>query len=361
MKQLLYIMIGIVWCLSSCKEMDSIYEEYIIPNGIIYPGKALNPIVYAGKNRVKISWLKGADPKVVKARIYWNNYTDSVNVDVPANQDTISVILENLPENTYSFFIRTFDGKGNVSVPVEVIGTSYGERYQAGILNRAINNAIITGTTIKVDWGTIDTLSAYATEVRYTNAAGELETLYAMSNQSVSTITDIKKGTTFLYRTLYVPNHLAIDTFYTNFIENTEYLIDRNQMSVLAFSSAHPGVANEAKNAIDWNPDTRWHTHATSSRYPHFIIVDMKKEWIISGFKIFRMTNDDRACNTFQLLVSTDNITWVDLGVFNFNRLTNEGQYYGILSHPLGRYFKFVGLTGPQAFMVIGDISVYGL
>ncbi|MGV8090725.1 MAG: DUF4998 domain-containing protein [Mangrovibacterium sp.] len=251
-KQLLYIMIGIVWCLSSCKEMDSLYEEYIVPNGITYPGKALNPVVYAGKNRVKISWLRGSDPKVVKARIYWNNYTDSANVDVPAGEDTISHIVSGLPENSYSFFIRTFDNKGNVSIPVEVMGTSYGERYQATLLNRAINTYTITGTTVTVSWTAIDTVSAYATEIWYTDVAGASRIMYTMSNESVSTISDIKKGTDFTYRTSYVPNHFAIDTFYTAFLKISVPIFDDKFDWLGAGTSAAVYTATNEKRFETW-------------------------------------------------------------------------------------------------------------
>jgi len=361
MKKLTYILIaGIVWCLSSCKDMDSIYQDYIVPNGHTYPGKALNPIVYAGKNRVKVSWLKGSDPKVVRARVYWNNYTDSTDVNVPADKDTISCIIEDLPENTYSFFIRTFDEKGNISIPVEVRGSSYGVKYEAGILNRAINNAILTETTVKIEWGTIDTLSAYATEIRYTNATGEIQTLRTMSNEAVSTISDIKRGTTFSYRTLYVPNHLAIDTFYTGFLENKEYFLNKSVWRIIGFSTQHSGAANLASNVIDGNPATRWHTHATASNFPHFVTVDMGIDRTITAFKIFRATSDDRAFDTFQLFSSTDNANWIDLGVFRFNRFIDDGQYYAV-PPTSGRYFKFVGLSGPNKFMVTGEINAYGL
>lgn len=361
MKRLIYILIaGIICSLSSCKDMDSIYQEYIVPNGLSYPGKALNPVVYAGKNRVKVSWLRGSDPKIIKARVYWNNYTDSTEVDVPSGKDTISCIIEDLPENTYSFFIRTYDEKGNVSIPVEVRGTSYGEKYQAGILNRAIKNAIITESTVRIEWGTIDTLSAYTTEVRYTNAAGEIQSLQAMSNENASVISDIKSGTTFLYRTLYVPNHLAIDTFYTDFLENKEYLLEKSGWRVIGFSTQHPGAANLASNVIDGNPATRWHTHASASSFPHFVTVDMGENRTLTAFKIFRTTGDDRACDTFQLFASTDNTNWVDLGVFSFNRFIDDGQYYAV-PPTYGRYFKFVGLTGPNKYMVTGEISAYGL
>ncbi len=346
----------------ACKEMDSTYKDLIVPGGIVYPGKAASPQVYPGHNRVKISWFRGSDPSVVKARIFWNNYTDSVEVDVPTGKDTISCILEDLPENTYSFFIRTYDKAGNISIPVEVLGTVYGEQYQASILNRSIELCSISETAVTVEWGAADTTSVYATEVKYTDNAGEEKVLYTPGNESVLTIPDMKKGTTFRYRTIYVPDYVSIDTFYTSFTENTKYFLDKSNWRVIAFSSQHNSTeANRVTNIIDGKPGTRWHTNASTSYYPHFVTVDMGFEWIITGFEIFRMKDDDRACDTFQLFTSTDNATWVDLGVFDFNRLINDGQFYEIQSHPQARYFKFVGLTGPQKYMVMGEISAYGM
>jgi hypothetical protein len=347
---------------TACQEMDSTYKDLIVPGGIIYPGKPVSTIALSGRNRVKIAWLRGSDPSVVKARIFWNNYTDSVEVDIPAGENAISYILEDLPENTYSFFIRTYDTAGHVSVPVEVIGTAYGEHYQASLVDRPINLCSISEQrAITIEWGTVDTTSVYATEVRYTDTAGKEQVRRTLSKEATLVLPDIKQGTAFKYRTVYVPDSAAIDTFYTGFVAYDKYFLGKSKWKVIAFSSAHSGTANVPANAIDGNAGTRWHTDANTSVYPHFITVDMNFEWNITGFEIFRMTDDDRACDTFQLLVSTDNVTWVDLGVFNFNRLTNDGQFYEIPSHPLARYFKFVGLTGPQKYMVTGEISAYGM
>jgi hypothetical protein len=51
----------------------------------------------------------------------------------------------------------------------------------------------------------------------------------------------------------------------------------------------------------------------------------------------------------------------VDAGIFNFARMNDAGQYYAVTARPKARYFKFVGLSGPEKFMVMGEINVYGL
>jgi hypothetical protein len=58
--------------------MDSTYKQYVVPGGLTYAGKPTSPKAYSGLNRIKIAWLRGADPSVVKAKIFWNNFADSL-------------------------------------------------------------------------------------------------------------------------------------------------------------------------------------------------------------------------------------------------------------------------------------------
>jgi len=113
---LLVIFIGFIVGFSSCDSQTEIYKDYVVPNGLIYPGPAQEPISYPGNKRIKISWLKGTDPRVQTAKIFWNNFTDSVELTVPSDQDTISYIIDPIAENTYSFMIRTYDNEGNMSL-----------------------------------------------------------------------------------------------------------------------------------------------------------------------------------------------------------------------------------------------------
>ena len=321
----------------------------------------VSPFALSGRNRVKISWLRGSDPSVVKARIFWNNYSDSVEVDIPPKINIISYTIEDLPENTYSFFIHTYDEDGNISVPVEVIGTSFGEGYQSGLLNRSISVCRISPDRVTtIEWGTVDTLSVFATEVRYTDTVDVEKTKLSLSQESTLSLSDLKPGSEFLYRTIFVPDSAAIDTFYTDYVSYGKYFLDKSSWKVVGFSTQHSGAANLATNAIDGKTDTRWHTNANTSVYPHFITIDMGSEWTLTGFDVYRMKGDDRACDTFQLLISNDNVTWDDIGIFDFNRFLDDVQYYEIPSQPVGRYFKFVGLSGPQKYMVIGEINAYG-
>ncbi|MGV3639072.1 MAG: DUF4998 domain-containing protein [Adhaeribacter sp.] len=356
----LILLLGLV---SACHQADPL-EAFVVPGGITYTGKATSPLVHVGRNRVQISWLRGTDPTVTKARIFWNNFADSVQVAIPPSGQTISTIIENLPERTYNFTIITYDEKGNFSVPVEVIAATYGEKFQNRLLSRPLNQAVLDDLgLLSLKWGAADISGgAYATEVEYTNQTGNVQVKRFPVGQASSPVTDFKAGTPLKYRTLYLPGPLSIDTFYTAYQQQSQYLFDKTNWGVTAFSTQHSGAANLAANAIDGLTDTRWHTISNaSSKYPHFITVDMKMEKTVTAFEIFRMKDDDRACDRFQLLTSKDNKTWTDQGSYDFNRLSNSGQLFLLPGTAQARYFKFVGLSGPQGFMVIGEINVHGL
>ncbi|MEC5144830.1 DUF4998 domain-containing protein [Chitinophaga sp. 212800010-3] len=347
--------------LAACKKMDSTYRKFVVPDGIVYAGKANNPMVHAGHNRVKITWLRGTDPNVTSARIFWNNYGDSASVTIPPAGDTISCMINNLPEKIYSFIIKTYDSKGNVSVPVELFGASYGDVYQASLLSRPVIAGVLYPDSVSIKWGGADISNgAYATQVKYTDTVGATQVKSFPVSLVTTAIADMKAGTTYQYRTVFLPDSSSIDTFYTDYVTSKPFLFSPKSWRIIDFSSQHPGDENLVTNVIDGNPATRWHAWVDHSSYPHFFTVDMGMQRMITSFMLYRKTGDDRACDTFKLLVSNDNTNWTDLGTFNFNRHIDDGQSYDIPTHPRARYFKFIGLTGPLSYIVLGDISAYG-
>lgn len=351
--------------LAACKKMDSTFKEFIVPGGLTYTGKATSPVVFAGRNRVRIAWLRGADPSVTRAKVFWNNYADSVNVTIPATGDTISVIIDNLMEKSYSFIVKTYDNKGNSSVPLELLGKSYGSRYQEQILTRPVTRSLIDGDgAVIIEWGAANRAGgAVATEVSYTDNSGQLQKKRYSTGLASSKITDIKSGSAFSYRTVYLPDTLrSIDTFYTGSTEIKQFTFSKDTWSITGFSSQHDAsTANRVTNIIDGDPATRWHTLVnSSSAYPHFVTVDMKGEKTVTGFTIYRAKDDVRGANSFKLSLSRDNITWVDYGPYIFDPSTNSGQFYEIPGLSRAAYFRFTGLSGPEKYMVMGEIEVCG-
>nr|WP_294874444.1 DUF4998 domain-containing protein [uncultured Pedobacter sp.] len=359
----LFMILGI---LSGCTKMDNTYKEFVVPGGLTYAGKATSPKVYPGLARVKVAWLRGSDPSVVNARIFWNNFADSVVVPIPPTGDTVSVIIDNLLEKSYSFVIRTYDSKGNSSIPVEVIGGSYGANYQAQLLTRPVNSSVIDAKgKVTIQWGSADISNgAFASEVKYTDVNGNIKNKSFPTDLMTSEITDLKPNTSYQFRTMFKPDSLSIDNFYTSYSESGFFNFDKKDWKVIDYSDQYSDGDNAAKNVIDGTDGTRWHT-ANGASYPHYVTIDMGAVRIISQFGVWRTLfdspgGDDRAPTRIQFMMSTDNQNWTNLGEFNFNNLINGEQIFPMSGSPKGRYLKLIGLAGNNQFMTLGEISAYG-
>jgi hypothetical protein len=192
--------------------MDDTYKEYVVPRGITYPGKAVSPVVYPGYNRALVEWNTGNDPKVVKTMIFWNNYTDSAAVDVPAGQAVVGKIIEPLEENDYTFIIRTYDEKGNVSVPSEVTGSVYGEAFRSRLINRTLTAVETGGGKITVAWGDKVTYGLWS-ELHYVNRTGTATVKKIAMNETNTELIDYQSDLRSL--TMCLPSATAIDTVST--------------------------------------------------------------------------------------------------------------------------------------------------
>lgn len=207
--------------LGACKKMDRTYEEFVQPGGRSYTAKPTNVILSGGLNRIQISWPRGVDPSIVKAKIFWNVKADSVEIPISTTLDTISYTIEELDEGNYSFSIITYDQAGNSSVPIEVFGSSYGTKYKARLLDRPVLSASqMRNGNLMITWGEADTLlGAFATEIKYVNHAGDSVIRRSDVLTDTTRITDYLAETSVFYRTLFLPNTNALDTFYTAFTE----------------------------------------------------------------------------------------------------------------------------------------------
>ena len=206
---------GIILVFSTCKDPEGLFEQYIVPNGRYYPGMAMNPVSYSGKNRIKIEWENGSDPKVTKARIFWNNYTDSIEVPVNAGMDVISKIIEPIEENDYTFMIRTYDDEGHVSVPVEVNGVVYGEIYESRLLNRTTKSAKYNELSgvLQVEWYDAS-LTEVGVQLEYTDIQNMSKTLQIDRMETLTNIPNFKNGEPLFVSTMHKPDSTVMDLLF---------------------------------------------------------------------------------------------------------------------------------------------------
>jgi len=204
----------------SCSKWDD-YKKYTTTGEIVYPGRLDSLKAFSGKGRVRISGKLNADPKVSAVRIFWNKNADSLVYDI--KRGVTGNLFEQtfqMPESVTTFTVYTYDIEGNRSVPVYVVGKSFGDAYRRSLTNRYITSVTYTAasdsTTISWD---APLATALYTEVMYPkNPMGNMVKIDVP-------VKDVKTGLSgfdfqkakFTYRTFYRPDSTCIDTFATQF------------------------------------------------------------------------------------------------------------------------------------------------
>lgn len=285
MKNIFYFLIITtlsIGCLSSCQDQSDIYKDFIVPGGVKYPQKADSLKVYAGYNKLMLTWMKAKDPSVVSATISWNNYLNSMDVDLSQIQDElVTVNVENLEEGNYTFYVQTFDQYGNKSIISEVSGTSYGANYEMGLADRTINSALrdvaFNGT---VEWG-VKTTDLIYSEVRYTTSSGETRIVQIPAEQMTLNCPNIKPGEFFEYRSCFLPTN-GVDTVkreWKTFEKPFMYKYPRNTWTAVAKNGNHnwgDGGGGQTALLFDGNNATGWHSKV-GTPFPNCVVVDMKE------------------------------------------------------------------------------------
>ena len=213
LKQITFILLVLLMGYA-CKDQDKMYREYAEDGEITYPCKAREVVVYAGKERVKICWTN-IDPSVTGAKIYWNNYEDSVVVDIAKGTALIERIID-LPEGEYSFIIITYDAQGNASIPVEVYGRSIGDKFISRLLPRGITGMSLIGGVLSIEWDAAEESEMYS-ELVYTGAGNQEKTIRADASAPVTTIPDYVFFNSLRYNTVHGSETLSFDFFSTDF------------------------------------------------------------------------------------------------------------------------------------------------
>lgn len=211
--------------LFACSKMDDTYDDFIKDGEIVYIARVDSATSYPGNNRMDLSMLLTADPRISKVKVYWDagGQTDSTEkaVQRTAGVDTVRFSFNKLPEGTYTFYIYSYDNAGHRSVKTDVIGTVYGEKYISRLVNRTVKSSIYddNAKTAIVNWFGAGA-DIIGEEIIYTDVQGlERKQYYKHESlaDSVCILPDYLKGNSFQFRTLYKPAPNAIDTFYSNY------------------------------------------------------------------------------------------------------------------------------------------------
>ena len=244
----------IIW---ACSDLNDINREYLDRGEYKYVGRVDSVVVNGGENRVLITaWMHYAKT-AERCVINWMNGTVKDSITVPASnwqQDGyMRVIIDNLEEGSYNFYIHTFDSKGNRSIYTESNGVAYGDFYISSMVPKILNEmkALLEG--MNLSFGQSE--KAVSLEIEYENTNGSVTTLHLAGNSSQHLLPDWELGGLIRYRTGILPEINAIDTLYSEWSESRFPLVailplDKSKIEYLNLPFENPPAYGSSFNGV---------------------------------------------------------------------------------------------------------------
>lgn len=345
MKGRIYLLVSLIaLSVLSCKDQHESYQEFIVPNGVSYPGKPLDFTLNTRYKQAVLSWKKNPDPLVTHAYVYWNNFADSLRVDYDSHQGSeITVDIGPIDDGLYSFTLIAKNKDGIRSIPSTVTGNIYGESYYEQLSNRPIAKKMYRPANheLFIDWGYgAVTLGAFATEVQYVDREGnvisEVRDFAKDGDVESSVYTEIDIQRDVKYRTLYIPDTLSLDTFKTEFTAIKEVMTYEIEIPKLNWKKhLLPGDWNTALAGLEswYGISYMWDGKRNTGNFygtPHdgpipvWTTVDMGENYVLSRFVLWHTDSylyDNYSVKEFELWGSTSpdpdgswGSSWVPLG-----------------------------------------------
>ncbi len=357
--------------LLSCGDMDETYRHFWNHGEKVYPAPADSLKLFSGKNRVAMSWIIKGDPNVKKAKIYWNNNTDSLVVPLQSTGkiDSLYLLINDLAEGTYSFDVFTFNGNGDKSVPRSVVGTVFGDSYGNSLLPRFMQSAFHDNNTLTITWGSSVGETSIGSEIYYKSSEGKPMRTIADSLAETTVIADFvpELNPTISYRTIYVPP-MSIDTFYSA-MQTVQakgaptYYLKTGWVATASSFDTRPGASyRPPQNTIDGNINTMWVNQISpQTYYPHTLTIDMGSviEDVAGISMIVQKRNDTP--RLIDVYVSNDGVGWSLMGLFTVENVSNIVQNFDFYEPQNIRYFRIIGKepSGNTPNIVILEVGAY--
>ena len=129
--------------------------------------------------------------------------------------------------------------------------------------------------------------------------------------------------------------------------EQVPYYINKSKWKVSSYSSQQGG--NEvAKNLIDENPGTIWHTqyNPTTPKCPHEVVIDMASYYRISHF-VYQGREDmsNGRVARYEVYISNSATVWGAPAASGTLQNSSEEQLIELKQRPVGRYLRFIVLS----------------
>lgn len=354
------LLLSLAFFTLSCSKMNDLHQSYLDEGEMVYGAKVDSVVAGAGKNRIEFEIFVRSQ-RIETVRIFWNDFTDSTEIQVNSQPGIYKKLLEDMEETEYIFQFISIDKYGHRSLPFEVTGNVYGDRFQAALINRAIKSTTpLADGNLTIHWSTAVNYGIYCNLV-YMNVNGNQVTKKVPMSESTTLLTDLASG--LKYNTSFIPEPAAIDTFYTDFKSQKIFIkVDRSDWTVTADSYEPTGqLPNGApEKTIDGDASTYWHTEHSGGMpdYPHWLAYDMKKMTNVSVIEL--TSRSDQLQNDFTDFIvqqSVDGIHWIDCEAFKLADITGV-QTFNLQNPITTRYIRVYMVAGPNPYTHLAEFSV---
>ena len=152
-----------------------------------------------------------------------------------------------------------------------------------------------------------------------------------------------------------IEKHVEVLAILSERMPRTEWKVpgyDATDYGTIGYSSQDFTYGNNMLNLFDGNTATIWHTDwaTLNPDYPHWFIVDLDEEVIITHVSLIGRIGWDTEASGFELFTCTeagaqdlsnpDTWEWESQGEFTFDISSDEEQKYAMRNFPTTRYIK---------------------
>lgn len=259
------------WMLASCSKMDD-FTKYTNGQEQIYPAKLDSIKVRSGKYRVQIEGVFRVSTGISEIRVYWNSKQDSMRFPVQLKNanDTVRCLIENLPEGPMNFEVRTLDPQGRLSIPTNLVGSIYGERYREGLFQRSVvQQNFVAGQQLQlVTQDVAATMGADAMRIKYKKDDGKMiDTLVKTKSQNAQILlSHYALNSELSYQTIFRPDSNAIDTF----VVQPTKLIPKGDITAWYLKNFKKPFTSVAYDGNRWGTLNDWITNSSMKNHNGF-------------------------------------------------------------------------------------------
>jgi hypothetical protein len=299
---------NLVWlmtafCLTACDNFMDVHREYIKDGEKIYAPAVDSFAFLPGREKLLARFWLYNSSHVRAVHLSWNSGRDSLSIPVTpaAERDSVEVILP-IPEGSYTFDVRTKDLHDNKSIKVTGFCNSYGDIFQSSLRNQNIGEVTFSPEQAEINWLTTP-VNHIGNQVRYTDVNSETQTVFSgTGSPAPSTILpQAKGGTTFEYRSLFLPASNSIDTFYTVWTEyetpfpERDPKLDKSIMSVIkldsdadwnAYGGSAAGILDDV--TVTTGSDNGTFGHTGGGGFPISLTVDLGRVTKLSTIVMYQ-------------------------------------------------------------------------